>query len=87
MFIEDALKFLRQNTGKEFFLYLPLTIPHDNGEQQDSLRFEVPSQGIYAGMDWGRKEKDYAAMISRMDEGVGRIMDYLDQSGLADNTG
>ena len=86
LFMEEALEFLDQNKDKSFFLYLPLTIPHDNGEQADSLRFEVPSQGIYADRDWGRKEKDYAAMITRMDEGIGRMVDFLDQTGLSDNT-
>lgn len=86
LFIQEALNFLSQNQHNNFFLYLPLTIPHDNGEQVDSLRFEVPSQGIYAARDWGRKEKDYAAMITRMDEGIGRITDYLEQSGLAAST-
>ncbi len=86
LFVDDAINFLQKHQQHHFFLYLPLTIPHDNGEQADSLRFEVPSQGIYKEESWSRKEKDYAAMITRMDEGIGRIVDYIDQSGLGENT-
>jgi len=86
LFIEDALSFIDEHQDSAFFLYLPFTIPHDNGEQADTMRFEVPSQGIYADKDWTKKEKDYAAMITRMDEGVGRILDRLKERGLDDNT-
>ena len=86
LFIEDALSFIDEHHDSAFFLYLPLTIPHDNGEQVDSMRFEVPSQGIYKNEDWTKKEKDYAAMITRMDEGIGRILDRLKVRGLDDNT-
>ncbi len=86
LFMEETLQFLDENKDNPFFLYLPITIPHDNGEQVDSLRFEVPSQGDYADRDWGRKEKDYAAMITRMDQGIGKIVAFLNQSGLSDKT-
>ena len=86
LFMEDARSFIRDHKDQPFFLYLPLTIPHDNGEQHDSLRFEVPDQGIYQQEDWTRKEKDYAAMISRMDKGIGSILDQLQQLNLDGET-
>jgi arylsulfatase A-like enzyme len=46
----------------------------------------VPEQGEYANEDWARREKDYAAMITRMDHGIGRMVDFLDQAGLSENT-
>ncbi len=86
LFMEDALGYIDQNKERIFFLYLPLTIPHDNGEQVDSLRFEVPTQGMYSDKDWARKEKDYAAMITRMDQGIGQILTLLKELGLEENT-
>jgi arylsulfatase A-like enzyme len=86
LFMEETLQFLDENRDRSFFLYLPFTIPHDNGEQLDTLRFEVPDQGEYANEDWARREKDYAAMITRMDHGIGRMVDFLDQAGLSENT-
>ena len=86
LLVKDALSFLERHRERSFFLYLPLTIPHDNGEQTDTMRFEVPSQGIYTDKPWERKRRDYAAMITRMDEGIGALVDHLNTLGLSDNT-
>ena len=86
LFIDEALQFIEANQADPFFLYLPLTIPHDNGEQADSLRFEVPDQSIYQKYDWPRKAKDYAAMITRMDDGVGQIIAQLQSLKIEKNT-
>lgn len=84
--VNEAIQFIQEHEEQPFFLYLPFTIPHDNGEQADSMRFEVPSQGIYGDKDWTKKEKDYATMISTLDEGVGKIMDQLRALSLDENT-
>ena len=86
LFIDEAKKFIDENQHQKFFLYLPLTIPHDNGEQVDSLRFEVPDQGPYADESWDRRDRDYAAMITRMDNGIGEIMSQLVDLQLDSNT-
>ena len=86
LFIDDALNFIETNKDRSFFLYLPLTIPHDNGEQVDSLRFEVPDQGPYADETWERRDRDYAAMITRMDQGIGLIRKQLIDLQLEKNT-
>ncbi len=86
LFMAEAQDFIERNQDTSFFLYLPLTIPHDNGEQIDSMVFEVPSQGKYAQEAWHKKERDYAAMITRMDEGIGQIMDLLDDLSLREKT-
>lgn len=86
LFAGEALEFIRENQEGPFFLYLPFTIPHDNGEERIGERQEVPDFGIYADKDWPKEQKGYAAMITRMDKDVGRIMDLLEQLGLAENT-
>jgi arylsulfatase A len=83
---EEALNFIRENRDGPFFLYLPFTIPHDNGEEPPGERQEVPDYGIYADEEWPREQKGYAAMITRLDKDVGRIMDLLDELGLTGNT-
>ncbi len=75
LFIEDALRYLDENHDHPFFLYLPFTIPHDNGEAPRGERMEVPDYGLYAEEDWPGDTRRYAAMISRMDRGVGMIME------------
>ncbi|HDS07207.1 MAG TPA: DUF4976 domain-containing protein, partial [Bacteroides sp.] len=86
LFTREALKFIREHRDSLFFLYLPYTIPHENGEAPLGERQEVPDFGIYADRDWPREQKGYAAMISRLDSDVGRIMQLLDEVGLAERT-
>ncbi|MCP5116020.1 MAG: sulfatase-like hydrolase/transferase, partial [bacterium] len=78
LFTGFALNFIRGHAEQPFFLYVPYTIPH--------AAFEVPSLGHYAGMDWSGQEKAYAAMISRMDSDIGRILALVDELNLADDT-
>ena len=86
LFIEDALRYLDENHEHPFFLYLPFTIPHDNGEAPRGERMEVPDFGPYAEESWPGDTKRYAAMITRMDRGVGMIMEKLEELGIEGNT-
>jgi arylsulfatase A-like enzyme len=78
LFRDFALEFIRENRDRPFFLYLPVTIPHN--------RIEVPSIGDYEDESWPEAYKIYAAMVSRLDGYVGEILEELDQLGLASNT-
>jgi arylsulfatase A-like enzyme len=82
----EALKFIRESKDQPFFLYLPYTIPHDNGEERVGERQEVPDHGIYAEEEWPREQKGYAAMITRMDKDIGTIRDLLKELDLTGNT-
>lgn len=86
LFMKEALNFLRQDRKNPFFLYLPLTIPHDNGEAPKGFRMEVPELAPYENEDWSREAKAYAAMITRMDKGIGQILAELKERGLDENT-
>jgi arylsulfatase A-like enzyme len=79
------LSFLRLNRDKPFFLYLPLTIPHANNEAGDQ-GMEVPDYGPYADEDWPDAQKGLAAMITRMDAGIGKILDLLAELSIDENT-
>jgi arylsulfatase A-like enzyme len=76
LFAADALRFVEQNKNGPFFLYLALTIPHANNEAGNK-GMEVPSLGLYADKDWPEPQKAHAAMITRMDGDVGRLMTKL----------
>jgi arylsulfatase A-like enzyme len=86
LFIEESLRYLEENRDHPFFLYLPFTIPHNNGEERPGERQEVPDFGPYSDRDWPKETKGYAAMITRLDEGVGRILNKLGELGLEENT-
>jgi arylsulfatase A-like enzyme len=82
----DALDYIERHADTSFFLYLPYTIPHDNGEEDRDQRYEIPTYGDYTDRDWTEPEKGYAAMITRLDRDVGLLRRHLDSLGIADNT-
>ncbi len=86
LFTDEALEFIKQYKDTAFFLYLPYTIPHNNGEAPDGQKQEVPDYGIYADKDWPSDTKGYAAMITRLDDYVGKIVTLLKEKGLEENT-
>jgi arylsulfatase A-like enzyme len=82
---DESLKFVSEHKDRPFFLFLCFTIPHANNEAgADGM--EVPDYGIYATRDWPNPEKGKAAMISRMDADVGRLMARIEELGIDDNT-
>jgi arylsulfatase A-like enzyme len=85
LFAEEALRFVEKNRDRTFFLYLPFTIPHANNEAGNK-GMEVPSLEPYADRDWPGPQKGHAAMITRMDGDIGRLMTKLKTLGLDENT-
>lgn len=85
---KEAMKFVQQNKDRPFFLYLPLTIPHANNEgtRATGNGEEVPDYGIYKDKPWSDPNKGYAAMVTRMDGDVGRLLDQLKSLGIARHT-
>ncbi len=47
---------------------------------------EVPDYGEYANQDWPEPEKGYAAMVTRMDGDIGRLLALLKELKIDDNT-
>ena len=88
MFTERTLKFIDKPSDKPFFVYLSQTVPHANNElgQMTKVGIEVPDQGPYARENWPEVERNFAASITRMDSGIGRIMDLLKRKNLDRNT-
>jgi arylsulfatase A-like enzyme len=78
LFTREALRFIGQHAARPFFLYLPYTTPHEN--------HEVPSVQPYAGKPWTEQQKIYAAMVTRMDRDIGRVMARLREKGLDEQT-
>jgi arylsulfatase A-like enzyme len=82
-FLTDrAVDFIRRKKAGPFFLYLPHFGVHSPHHAKPELiaRFKAkPGVG-------GHNSPVYAAMISSVDESVGRIMALLDELKLADNT-
>ncbi|MBK5294509.1 MAG: arylsulfatase [Acidobacteriia bacterium] len=88
LFTERGLKFIERRTDQPFFLKLAYTIPHANNElgRDTGNGMEVPSTGSYAGKDWPGPDKNFAAMVTRLDADVGQIMAKLKETGQDRNT-
>ncbi len=85
LFVAEALNFVAGHARSPFFLYLALTIPHANNESKPN-GMEVPDLGPYTREAWPAPEKGKAAMISRMDADVGRLMAKLRELGIDEKT-
>lgn len=88
LFADEALRFVRDNKDRPFFLYWSMVIPHANNERSGKLGngTEVPGLGQYADKPWPDQDKGQAAMVSRMDSYVGRMLDELKQLKLDSRT-
>lgn len=85
LFADEAIQYIDSHKSTPFFLYLPFTIPHANDEA-GKHGMEVPELGLYGNEDWPDVEKGYAAMATRLDSYVGRIVERLRTDGLDDRT-
>ena len=88
LFADEALKFVSNHSERPFFLYWSMVTPHANNELSKVLGdgAHVPDYGPYADKNWPNQDKGQAAMISRLDAHVGRMLDHLKQLGIAENT-
>lgn len=87
LIFEQAMGYLNspKSTVGPFFIYLAFTTPHANNEA-GKAGMEVPDYGPYAKTDWPEPQKGHAAMISRMDADIGRLLKRLKEMGEEKNT-
>jgi arylsulfatase A-like enzyme len=93
-FTEAAMNFVKSehpqqwNHQKQFFLYLPYSVAHANTElgQITGNGMQVPNDTPYSDQSWPQPEKNRAAMITRLDNYVGHLMDELKKYKVAGQT-
>ena len=76
---DNAVKFIEDNSDNPFFLYLSYNAPH------------TPLQATTKDLERNKhidieKRQTYAAMVSSMDDGIGLILDKLEQKNIYENT-
>jgi len=93
LMIEEALGFINNNKDNPFLLYLPFAIPHlaiqvpeDSLMEYEGVFPDVPYTGDKGYLPHWAPRAAYAAMITRMDHGIGRIMTLLKSLGLDKST-
>ncbi|MBD3175666.1 MAG: sulfatase-like hydrolase/transferase [Armatimonadia bacterium] len=90
---KETEAWLRANADGPFFLYMPSIIPHVSLQAPRELIETYPREwdpepylGQQGYLPHPRPHAAYAAMITFLDQCVGRTMDLLEELGVADNT-
>lgn len=80
LFGNEAVRVVERHEGKSpLFLYLAFTAPH--------TPFQAPQEYLDRFKDIADdNRRKYAAMISVMDDGVGKVVAALEKKGMRDNT-
>ena len=76
IFADEAISYIKAESEKPFFIYLPFQAPHSPYQDPD-MPMDPP----------GKKErKTLIKMIERLDLEIGRVLKTLDEQKLAENT-
>lgn len=74
----EAAAFVERHKAGPFFLYLAYNAPHSP--------LQAPERYLARYPNLNDKRKLYAAMVSAMDDGIGRVMAAVEKHGLASRT-
>ncbi len=79
---DEAVKFIRENRERPFFLYFPHYGVHTplQGKPEAVAKYQQVPEGERQG------KPEYAAMVESVDESVGRVMATLKEQNLEQNT-
>ena len=86
--MDEAEQFIRENKDQPFFCYLPITPPHGMYDIPE----DDPAWDQYRDDEWVKDEavpqdvKNYAAMVTMVDNNLGQMLDLLQELGLEENT-
>lgn len=75
---DRTLDFIRRNRSRPFFAYAAWTLPHG--------KFEGPDTAPYNEKSWPEGHRMYAAMVTRADRHVGRVLALLKELQLEQDT-
>jgi arylsulfatase A-like enzyme len=79
VFSDEAVSFIERHHAEPFFLFLAYNAPHTPMQAPDEYLNRFPDIQ-------DPKRRTYAAMVSAVDDGVGRVLAALKAHGLDDNT-
>ena len=83
---DHALHFIRENRTRPFFLLVAHAAPHFPYQGPEDAAFRVTGEMVESDLDFHTSPQTYGEMVAAMDQGVGRILDTLQELHLAENT-
>jgi arylsulfatase A-like enzyme len=84
VFFDEAMKFIKKNKDRPFFVYLPTYVPHGPWNVMEEWRKEYVNNNEWP--DSKSRVWDFFASITRFDHNLGRLRDFLEQNDLGRNT-
>ena len=86
LFGREAVRFIRENKDKPFFLYVPFNAPHGDSNLERTGH-QAPEKYIRIyGEPPGSDDMRHKAKITCMDANIGKILSVLKELGLDENT-
>ncbi len=79
---DKAIDFIKQNTEQPFFIYLAYNTPHGPLQAPDSYLKRYANDNTVPD----KNRKLMRAMLDALDYNIGRLLDSLESTGLADDT-
>jgi arylsulfatase A len=93
LMVDEACGFVRSNADDPFLLYyatpvphLALQVPDDSLEEYSGLWNDPPYKGGKGYLPHPEPRAAYAAMVTRFDRDIGRLVALLDELGIRDDT-
>ena len=77
VFADQAIRFMKENKGQPLFIHFSPYSVHTRLEPVPEFVDKYKGKDIHA---------TYASMVEKFDEGVGKVLDHLKESGLSNNT-
>ena len=79
IFFDEAMRFMSEKADRPFFVFLSTYSPHDPLAAPE--KFTAPFRGKVPD-----KQADYLGMVANLDFNIGRMMDFLREKNLEENT-
>jgi arylsulfatase A-like enzyme len=75
---DKAIHFIKKEKDKPFFLYVAYSLVHEPMEYHEKYPIE--------NNDWPEEERAFASMLKALDDYVAKILQAVDEVGIAENT-
>jgi arylsulfatase A-like enzyme len=83
---DHSVEFIKKNKDNPFFLYIAHEAPHVPFQGRNDPGYRVPDQEFSYFGPVEDRHRAYKDMVEAMDEGIGRVVEAIRQTGLQEKT-